>query len=188
MFALPAVPGWDGIHPAMVMFPVALLLASAVLLLAGLFAREAWRAWAGAALVTMLAGTLAAWLAAGSGHAAGQLVDKTPELAALILRHEALGVLVRNTFTALTAVYLVLYLLPVWLHRQPVAPLRVTVQAVFLVAWIVAAGTLARAADAGGRLVHTHGVRALVDAPMANAHRPAPGSVPISVPPPARKP
>lgn len=188
MFALPAVPGWDGIHPAMVMFPVALLLASAVLLLAGLFARASWRAWAGAALVTMIAGTLAAWLAVGSGHAAGQLVDKTPALETLILRHEALGLLVRDTFTALTAVYLLLYLLPVWLHRQPATPLRLAVQAVFLVAWLVAAGNVARAADAGGRLVHTHGVRALVDAPMANAERPAPGSVPISVPPPPRKP
>ena len=185
MFSLPNVPGWDGIHPAMVMFPVALLLGSAVLLLAAVFARDAWRAWAGAALVTMLAGTLAAWLAAGSGHAAGQLVDRTPELQALILRHEALGVRVRDTFTVLTLVYVVLLLLPGWLKREPAAPLRITVQAAFLVAWVVAAGTIARAADAGGRLVHTHGVHALVDAPLATGNGPAPGSVPISIPPPA---
>lgn len=161
----PNLPGWAGIHPAMVMFPVVLLLATPVLLLISLFARGAWRPWAGAALVTMVLGTLGAWMAVGSGHVAGQMVDKTKELEALILNHEALGVSVRNVFTGLTLLYLLLFLLPFWI-RRPIPPaLRIGVFAVFLAGYVFAAGAIARAADAGGRLVHEQGIRAYVAEP-----------------------
>lgn len=165
----PSVPGWDGIHPAMVMFPVALLLVSPLLVFAGFFAKGAWRAWAAAALVTMALGTLAAWLAVGSGHAAGQLVDKTKELEGTILRHEALGVTVRNLFTLLTLLWAALVLLPAWVRRPIPQGLRIGVQVLFLAGYVASVGALARAADAGGRLVHQQGVRAMVDAPVAKA-------------------
>jgi uncharacterized membrane protein len=165
----PAVPGWDGIHPAMVMFPVALLLVAPLLVLASFFARGAWRAWAAAALVTMALGTLAAWLAVGSGHAAGQLVDKTKELEGAILRHESLGMTVRNLFTLLTVLWAVLVLLPTWLRRPIPQGLRIGVHVLFLAGYVASVGALARAADAGGRLVHQRGVHAMVDAPVASA-------------------
>lgn len=190
----PVIPGWDGIHPAMVMFPVALLLATPLLVLASLFARGAWRAWAGAALLTMALGTLAAWFAVGSGHAAGQLVDKTGGMAASILRHEALGVMARNVFTGLTLVYLLLYLLPTWIRRPLPDVLRIVVHAVFLVAFVGATGFVARAADAGGRLVHQEGLQAFVEAPMARIDRSTAGPVappapdkPVRAPSGARK-
>jgi len=169
----PAIPGWDGIHPAMVMFPVALLLVTPLLVLAGLFARDTWRAWAMAALVTMAVGTIAAWLAVGSGHAAGQLVDKTKELEGAILRHEALGMSVRNLFTLLTLVWAVLLMLPTWIRRPVPQVLRIGVHVLFLAGYVASVGALARAADAGGRLVHQRGVHAMVDAPMAKI-QPAP--------------
>lgn len=182
----PTIPGWDGIHPAAVMFPVALLYVTPVLLLVSLFARDAWRAWAGAALVTLVLGTLGAWMAAGSGHAAGQLVDKTKELEGAILAHEALGTTVRNVFSVLALVYLALYLLPGWIRRPIPAVLRITVHAVFLAGYVAATGFLAQAADAGGRLVHQRGLRAFVEAPMARIDRtppaaaPAPAARPVS--------
>lgn len=163
----PTIPGWDGIHPAMVMFPVALLLATPLLVVASLFARGAWRSWAGAALLMMALGTLAAWMAAGSGHAAGQMVDKTKELEAAILRHEALGVAARNLFTLLTVIWAALVLLPTWIKRPIPQALRIGVHVVFLAGYVASIGALARTADAGGRLVHQQGVRAMVDAPMA---------------------
>jgi uncharacterized membrane protein len=163
----PAVPGWDGIHPAMVMFPVALLLVSPLLVVASLVARGAWRTWAAAALVTMALGSLAAWFAVDSGHAAGQLVDKTKELEAVILRHEALGVGVRNLFTLLTLVWGLLVVMPTWIKRPIPAGLRIGVHVLFLAGYVASVGALARAADAGGRLVHQQGVHAMVDAPMA---------------------
>ena len=178
----PIIPGWDGIHPAMVMFPIVLLLATPLLLLTSLFAREAWRGWAGAALVTMVLGTLAAWLAVGSGHAAGQLVDKTRELEAAILRHESLGVNVRTDFTGLTTLNVALLLLPRWIKRPIPAALRNGVLAVFLAGYVTATGIIAHAADAGGRLVHQQGVRALVDAPVASITKAPAAATPTPVP------
>jgi len=163
----PAIPGWDGIHPAMVMFPVALLLVTPLLVFASFFARGAWRAWAAAALVTMALGTVAAWFAVSSGHAAGQLVDKTKELEGTILRHEALGMTVRNLFTLLTLLWAAIVLLPTWIRRPIPQGLRIGVHVLFLAGYVASVGALARAADAGGRLVHQQGVQAMVDAPMA---------------------
>jgi uncharacterized membrane protein len=174
----PTLPGWDGLHPALVMFPVALLLVAPVLLLVSLFARDAWRAWAGAALVTMVLGTLGAWLAVNSGHAAGQLVDKTKELEALILRHEALGVFARNLFTGVTAVYVLLFMLPAWIKRPIPAAVRISVFALFLVGYVYATGAVARAADAGGRLVHQKGVLAYVEAQAARINPGPAGTTP----------
>lgn len=181
MYGYPSVPGWDGIHPALVMFPVALLLLAPVLVFASLFAKEQWRAWTGAALLTMVIGSLAAWMAAGSGHAAGQLVDKSRELEAVILRHEALGMLVRNVFTGLTALFLVLLLLPRWVRRPIPAVVRISVFAVYLAGYVLATGLLARAADAGGRLVHERGLHAFVVAPMAKPGQ-LPGTSPATAP------
>lgn len=167
MFAFPTVPGWDGIHPAMVMFPVALLLAAPLLVLASFFAGGAWRTWAAAALFTMVLGTVAAWFAVSSGHAAGQLVDKTRELEAAILRHESLATSARNLFTLLTLVWAALVMLPAWLKRPLPQGLRIGVHVLFLAGYVASVGTLARTADAGGRLVHQQGVHAMVEAPMA---------------------
>lgn len=167
MNGFPAIPGWDGIHPAMVMFPVALLLVTPLLVLASFFARGAWRTWATAALMTMALGTIAAWFAVSSGHAAGQMVDKTKELETAILRHEDLAVGARNLFTLLTVLWAVLVALPTWIKRPIPQALRIGVHVVFLAGYVASVGALARTADAGGRLVHQQGVHAMVDAPMA---------------------
>jgi hypothetical protein len=53
----------------------------------------------------MALGTVATWLAVGSGHAAGQLVDKVAGLQCEIARHEQLGVMTRNLFTLITLVF-----------------------------------------------------------------------------------
>jgi len=184
----PAIPGWDGFHPAAVMFPVALLLVTPVLILVSLFSRGAWRPWASAALVTMALGTLAAWIAVGSGHAAGQLVDKTKAIETAILRHEALGLTVRNVFSLLTVLFVALLLLPAWLRRPLPEWMRITAHAVFLALFVAATGFLARAADAGGRLVHEQGLRAYVVAPPPRAEPAAAPKKPEETPRPVPRP
>ena len=182
MSAFPSIPGWDGIHPALVHFPIALLLAVPVLLLVSLFTRKSWGAWAGAALVVMALGALAAWLAVGSGHAAGQLVDKTGDLAAAVGRHEALGILTRNLFTALALLFGVLLLIPALLRKPLPSPVRIPLHALFLVLYLGATTVLVNAANQGGRLVHERGVKALVGtvAPAPATPQPAGGARPGS--------
>lgn len=159
----PALPGWEGIHPAMIHFPVALLLVAPLLLLVSLFAGTSWRAWAGAALVVMALGALAAWLAVASGHAAGQLADKTAALQQAIERHEGLGLLTRNLFTLLTVVLAALLAVPAMMKKPMPAVARIVTFAAFIVVYAACAGVLANTANAGGRLVHEFGVRAMLD-------------------------
>ena len=164
-----AIPSWDGIHPALVHFPIALLFAAPVLLFVSLFMREAWRSWAVASLVLTVVGTVAAWLAAGSGHAAAQLVDKTPTLEQAIGRHESLAVTARDVFTLLTVAFGSWMAIQAALRKPLPAALRTTVHAAFLVVYVACAIQLARAADRGGRLVHESGIRAVVTQPVASS-------------------
>lgn len=169
MTTFPSIPGWDGLHPVMVHFPIALFLAAPVLLLISLLSRQAWRTWAWAALVLMLIGTVAAWLAVATGHAAGQLVDKTDVLAREILRHRALGVATRDLFTLLTVLFAGLLLLPRLLRRSLPTAARASLQALLLLACLAGTLVVGNAASRGGRLVHTLGVRAMLDPPVAPA-------------------
>ena len=173
-----AIPSWDGVHPAMVHFPIALLFAAPVLLFVSLFTPRAWRSWAIASLVLMVVGTVAAWLAAASGHAAAQLVDKTGSLEQAIGRHESLAVTARNLFTIMTLVFGALMVLHAALRKQMPTALRTTVHVLFLGGYAVCAIQLAGAADRGGRLVHEAGVRALVGPAVATAAAPAADQAP----------
>lgn len=169
-----SIPGWDGVHPALVHFPIALLFAAPILLLVSLFARQAWRSWAIAALVLMVAGTVAAWLAAASGHAAAQLVDKTPDLERAIGRHESLAVTARDLFTLLTVAFASWLAIQAAFPKPLPAALRTTVHALFVVVNVACAIQLVGAADRGGRLVHEAGVRAMVSQPVASADQAKP--------------
>jgi uncharacterized membrane protein len=169
----PSIPEWDGIHPALVHFPVALLLLVPVFLIISLFARQTWRGWATAALVVMALGTLASWMAVGSGHAAGQLVDKVAPLDRAIAGHESLAITTRNVFTWLTLAFAVLLLLPAILHKTPAPAVRYTVLAVLLVVSVGSTTLLANTASQGGRLVHVYGVQAMVVEPPPRAEEAA---------------
>lgn len=183
MMSFPSIPGWDGIHPLMVQFAIVLLLTAPLLLLVSLFTRGAWRAWSSAALLLMVLGTLAAWIAVGSGHAAGQLVEKTPALERAITAHEALGIQTRTLFTILTLVFAALIGLPVLIKKALPVAARIGVHAVFLLAYLGAATVIANTADRGGRLVHEFGVQAMVE---RGAQPAAPASDAQATPPPVR--
>ncbi len=168
----PPIPAWDGLHPALVQFPVVLLLLAPLLLLLSIVRRADTRVWASASLLVAVIGTLALWLAAGTGHAAGQLVDKTPALQSAILRHEAMGVAARNAFTAITLLFALVLLLPGWLKRPLSDRVRLGALIVVLVLHVGFVGALAHTADAGGRLVHVLGVRAMIEKPVTTAEVP----------------
>lgn len=168
----PALPPWDGLHPAVVQFPLALLMAAPFVVLASVLVRPSWRALAFTAFGLMLAGTFALWVATGTGHAAGQLVERTPELERAIVRHEALGSAARGVFAGLTLLYALFLLVPLWLKRSAPDGLRTGIQVVFLVLYVACTGVLAQAANAGGHLVHQYGIRAMVQPPDTTALTP----------------
>lgn len=172
----PSFPDWDGIHPAMVQFAIVSPWVGALLLLVSLFARQTWRTWAGASLLVMTLGVVASWLAVASGHAAGQLVDKTPAVSQAIARHEALGLQARNLFTLLAVAFAALMLLPTIIHRVFPTAARISVYALFLLVYFGGIVLVASTASQGGRLVHEMGVRAMVEPAATVAESTAPAT------------
>ncbi len=174
MFGLPPFPGWDGLHPLVVHFPVALLLVAPLFVLVGLAWRRNRTAFMAAALVLMALGTIATYVAVPTGEAAAKLAERTPEINAVIERHEDLAETSRMVFTALTVVFAALVLAPVALRREPGEFATIGLALLFLAVYGAGTLVLANTAHNGGRLVHELGVRSIMPAaplPAAEAEK-----------------
>jgi uncharacterized membrane protein len=160
MFEPPPLPGWNGLHPLVVHFPVALLLVAPLFVLLGSVFREAGKCFFMAALIVMSLGTVGIYIAVPTGEAASKLAPRTDEVASVLTRHEALAGQTRAAFTALTLLF------GAGLIASRFIKLRRAVVAVLLVAFLglYAAGALllANTAHNGGRLVHQFGVTAMI--------------------------
>ncbi len=163
MIDLPPVPSWDALHPLVVHFPVALLLVAPLLVLLGLILEpKRGRGLLASALVLMVLGTVAAWVAVGTGEAAGRLAERTPAVNAILEHHEELAESVRLVFTTLTVVFAAVLFLPGLLRRPLGRAATSSILVVFLAFYAVGALLLANTAHNGGRLVHEQGVHALM--------------------------
>lgn len=160
---VPPMPSFDSLHPLVVHFPVALLLVAPVLVVAGLIPGRSSRGLSMGALGLMAMGTVAAWVSVATGEAAGQMVDRTPGMVDVLSRHAELAELTRNLFTALTAIYGLMTLTPMALHRELRLPANLAVHGAFLLLYAGAATVLANTAHQGGTLVHKYGVHCNID-------------------------
>ncbi len=171
MIETPPMPSWDGLHPLIVHFPVGLLLVVPIFILLALVLRAHRRGLLLAALVLMVLGTAATWVAVETGEAAGKLADRTPEVEAVLGHHEELAESTRAVFTVLTVVFAGLVLAPVLLRREPGQVTTVALALLFLAVYGAGTLVLANTAHNGGRLVHELGVRSLMPAaPLPAAH------------------
>jgi uncharacterized membrane protein len=161
-FALPAIPGWDGLHPLVVHFPVALLIVAPVFVLIGAFARRSGRTFLVAGWILMLLGTAGAFLAAQTGEAAGQLVERTPDINRVLERHEALAETTRATFSILSLAFGAILLVPRLAKRELGRAVSIALPLAFLVLYGAGLLVLANTAHHGGLLVHALGVQAIV--------------------------
>ena len=161
-FQLPPIPSWEGLHPLVVHFPIALLLIAPRFVLAAMVMRQRGRLLAVAGLTLMVIGTAFAFVAKESGEAAGELVDASDSVQAVLERHENLAELTVPLFASLTAAYAVLLSLQWWFLRLRAAAIHFPLHGVFLLAFMVSCVVLANTAHQGGRLVHEFGVRAFV--------------------------
>lgn len=161
MFGLPSLPpSWDGWHPLIVHFPIALLLSSPVLILLALGIRKHEHPLKLAAWLIMIMGTVGAFLAVSSGEAAGELVPDSPVIGALLEEHEEAAEASRTVFAVMTLIFGVYTLAP-WLSKKtPSRTVMAAMGVVFLALYTIPCLMLANAAHLGGMLVHTHGVRA----------------------------
>jgi uncharacterized membrane protein len=159
---LPAWPGWDGLHPFVVHFPIALLLFAPVFVVLAMLMRSRPNGFRASALMLLVAGTAAVMVAISTGKAAGELADHTPAINAIMSRHVELAVRVRNVFAALTAIYALLLVLPRFVKTLARPVVAFTSQALFLALLLAGCLLLINTSHAGGRLVHQMGVHAMM--------------------------
>lgn len=161
----PPVPGLDSLHPLVIHFPIALLLVSPLFLILAMAMPRRGPAFGVAALILMALGTLGVFVAVWTGERAGELADRTPQVNVMLEEHEELAETVRTTFVVLTLVYAALLVAAVYLPALRRPPVRLPVQAVFLLLFVAGGVLLANTAHRGGRLVHQFGVHALMSDP-----------------------
>lgn len=161
MIKLPPLPSWDGLHPLVVHFPIALLLVAPLFILLGVVLSRG-RPFLWAALLLMTIGTAGTFFAVSTGEAAGKLAERTPQINAVLEHHENLAERTRAGFAALTAIFAAILVLPALFRRRPRRLLTVVLPLVFLLVYGAGVVLLVNTAHNGGRLVHELGVQALV--------------------------
>jgi uncharacterized membrane protein len=156
-------------HPLLVHFPIALMFVTPLFLLLALLLGRKNRGWALTALFLLLLGTAGIFAAAASGEAAGKLAERSPEIDAVLERHEHLAEAARGVFSGLTLGFAALVLVPIALNRELARWIHFSGHILFMGIFLGALGFLVQIAHQGGRLVHQFGVHALM-APEAPNH------------------
>ena len=159
---LPIPTTWDGLHPIIIHFPLGLLMIAPLFVFLGMVKPERWKLFSVSALIVMALGTAGAFIAVSTGHAAADLVEKTPQLQAAIERHADLGEDTRLAFSILTGIFAVIVIGPALMKITLPRGLSLGLHGIFLVIYLAACLILAQTGHAGGMLVHHYGVRAIM--------------------------
>lgn len=160
---LPPIPSWDGLHPIIVHFPIALLLVAPVLILLGSFLPNKSRPILISAFVLMLIGTVGAWIAVSTGESAGEFAEQMANVEAVLENHKELAETTATVFTALTAIFGVVVFAPMIFRKELSRKIIIPLNLAFLLFYSAGAILLINTAHEGGRLVHEFGVRAPVN-------------------------
>lgn len=161
MFSLPALPpSWDGYHPLVVHFPIALLMSAPVLIVLGLLLHRHRHPLNLAALIVMALGAAGAWMAVSTGEAAEEFVDEVGAIGSILHEHEEAAEMAWRLAMVMTGLFAAYTFIP-WIMKKEL-PRKWTALAgvLFLLAYTAPCLTIANAAHLGGKLVHEHGVRA----------------------------
>ena len=143
LFAYPGAQHLQNIHPLVVHFPIALLLAATLLYWIGFLARrESWQ-WSG--LSTLVLGVLGAAVAVITGLYAAPGVMLAPSVkAALLANHKRIMI----------AVLVLSAILALWAIAARPMPMRG--RGAFLAMLVLVAALIAKGADYGGRMVYDY--------------------------------
>lgn len=158
----PPIPSWDGLHPIIIHFPIALLLVVPLIILIGVFVPKSGRAFMISAFILMLIGTVATFIAVSTGDAAGELAEHMNNVESVLEEHEELAETTRSVFTALTIVFGVILFAPMLFKKELSRVISIPLNLAFLVFYGSGVVLLMNTAHQGGRLVHELGVRAVM--------------------------
>lgn len=176
-FAIPPTPAWEGLHPVVVHFPIALLLIVPVLIVTGLAIRRCRAGLLLAAWALLFLGTIGAYIAVSTGEAAEENAIVGETIGKVLHEHEELAELARNIFTAYTLAYTLILIVAAARaagakRRHQPHPDRESppasgnaralfiVHLLFIALYLPGMMVLINAAHLGGRVVHEYGVTA----------------------------
>jgi len=163
---LPPIPDWNRLHPLIIHFPIALLLVAPLFVIVGaMLAPPKGRAFLTSALILMVIGTVSLFVALETGDAAGELMSQQAPVEHVLAAHEKLAETTCILFSAITAVFAHLVLLPRMLKRELSRALNASLFAAFLILYGTGVLFLVNTAHQGGRLVHEFGVETQVTLP-----------------------
>lgn len=171
---LPPIPSWDGLHPLIIHFPIALLLVAPLLVLIGVFLPNKGRSFLIAAFILMLLGTVASFIAVSTGESAGELAERVANVESVLENHEELAETTRTVFSALTVVFGVMLFAPMIFKKDLSSKIVIPLNLAFLIFYGAGVVLLINTAHQGGRLVHEFGVRAMMTASTQTPQTSAP--------------
>ncbi|MGC2195623.1 MAG: DUF2231 domain-containing protein [Terriglobales bacterium] len=163
MNQLPVIPGWDGIHPLLIHFPLTLFfLAPVFVLLAAFTNATVRRTFLVSALTVMLLAITSTYAAFEAGQTAATSVTRTGEVRAVVERHQELASLARSSLTVATLLFGLTLLICRRFHLQMgeltgVLPLGSVVFYALGLFWLI------NTAYHGERLVHEFGAGSIVN-------------------------
>jgi len=100
-FTMPPLPEWEGLHPLVVHFPIALLMVAPLFALLGFLPRVG-QGFRLAALALLILGTVASYVAVESGEASARVISFSPEARETLEKHEELAETTALLFLVLT--------------------------------------------------------------------------------------
>ena len=166
---LTTLPSWDGLHPTIVHFPIALLLVVPLFVVLSLAMKAQAKMFAISALIMMVLGTVALFVAASTGEAASERAEHRPGTERALEQHEELAETTQVVFVVLTSIYATLVgALLFARHRLDGWP-RSVIHVAFLIIYSSGCAVLVKTGARGGRLVPEYGVHASLTPSSANA-------------------
>lgn len=152
------LPGWEGMHPMVVHFPIGLLVILPLLLLLSLVIKEQNKCFTNASLIILIIGTVGTMLSVATGLATMEVAKITEEAKEIINKHESLAAISRNLYMSFSVFYAIFVY---YTNKNIMKPsLKATLQIIFIVYSILGIWFLVNTGHYGARLVHEFGIHA----------------------------
>jgi uncharacterized membrane protein len=155
-------PGWEGLHPMIIHFPIVLFLLPPLFLLLAAFTHAERRClFLSAALTVMVLATTSLYVAFETGDAAETLINRRAEITAVVEHHQEYANLSRSSFTVATALLGIVLLIRSVLHLHT-HELTAVLPLGFVAFYGLGLFWLINTAYNGERLVHEFGVKGVI--------------------------